>query len=87
MPTPFGVYVGIIVIVIIAALFLVSMKGRGRLIECPECGEKFKRPAFAQKQSGIGFSLPGLGDYECPKCRYRASTSAFRYVDGDKDKV
>lgn len=81
----FGVYVAIAAIGILALLFLSGLRGRGRLIECPECGERFKRPALTEKSSGIGFSLPGMGDYTCPKCNYRGSTSNFRYVDSSDE--
>ncbi len=83
-----GIYIAIgAILVVIAAmvvLLLFGMRGRGRLIECPECGARFKRPAFAEKSVGFGPSLPSIGDYTCPKCKYRASTSSFGYVDDDK---
>ena len=85
-----GIYIGVFVLIVIVGLLLLGTRGRGKLIECPECGERFKRPAFAEKRGGVGFSLPGIGDFTCPKCNYRASTSSFRTVqDGpetDRDK-
>ncbi|HZW58302.1 MAG TPA: hypothetical protein VFF30_18580 [Nitrososphaerales archaeon] len=86
MPLPVGLYVAIGALLVIIAVFLVGMRGRGRLIECPECGERFRRPAFAQKHSGFGISMPGLGDYVCPKCNYKATTSSFRYVGEEEGK-
>lgn len=86
MSLPIGIYVAIVAVGAVAILLLSGLRGRGRLIECPECGERFKRPALTEKSSGIGFTLPGLGDYTCPKCNYRGSTSSFRYVDDAKSK-
>ena len=80
-----GIYIVIgailVVLVVISLLFLLGRRGRGRLVECPKCGAQFKRPAFAEKVVGFGPvpALPGIGDFTCPKCNYRASTSSFRY--------
>jgi hypothetical protein len=76
----------VVVIAVIGVLLLLGTRGRGRLIECPECGARFKRPAFAERATGLpGPALPGLGgQYTCPKCKHRANTSNFRYVDDDK---
>lgn len=73
----------LVIVVVLVALFLLGMRGRGRLIRCPECGAQFKRPAFAEKTVGFGPipALPGIGDFTCPKCKYRANTSKFRYVN------
>ena len=83
-----GIYIAIgailVVGVILVTLLLFGRRGRGRLIKCPECGAQFKRPAFAEKTVGFGPGLPGIGDFTCPKCKYRARTSSFRYVDDDK---
>ena len=82
-----GLYIVIgiflVVAVVLVTLFLLGMRGRGRLIECPECGAQFKRPAFAEKTVGLGPvpGLPGVGNYTCPKCKYRANTSSFKYVN------
>ena len=87
MALPIGIYIAIgailVVIVVIALLNLLGRRGRGRLIECPKCGAQFKRPAFAEKTVGFGPvpSLPGIGNFTCPKCKHRASTSNFRYVN------
>jgi hypothetical protein len=69
------------VIIVIAFLVVWGMRGRGRLIECPECGATFKRPAFAAKHYGVGVSVTGLGDFTCPKCKYKGSVSSFKFVD------
>ncbi|HZW56277.1 MAG TPA: hypothetical protein VFF30_08320 [Nitrososphaerales archaeon] len=83
-----GLYIMIgailVVVVVLVSLLLFGMRGRGRLIECPECGARFKRSAFAEKSVGFGPGLPGIGDYTCPKCKHRANTSSFRYVDDGK---
>jgi hypothetical protein len=79
----YALLIPIVAVVIIVALLLWGMRGRGKLIECPECGAKFKRPAFAEKSSGVGFSIPGLGSYTCPQCKHRDRTSNFRYVEQD----
>ena len=81
MSFPIGGYIGIVAIGLVVVLLLVGARGRGKLIECPECGERFKRPAFAEKNSGMGLSLPGVGSFACPKCNFRGSTSSFKYVD------
>lgn len=82
---PIGIYIAIVALAVVVGMILLGARGRGKLIECPECGEAFKRPAFAEKAGGIGFSLPGLGDFTCPKCNYRARTSSFRSVQGSSD--
>jgi hypothetical protein len=81
---PAGIYFAIgaiIIVVVIVLVLLLGRRGAGRLIECPECGNKFPRPAFTEKTVGFGPSLPGMGNYTCPKCKYRASVSYFKYVD------
>jgi uncharacterized C2H2 Zn-finger protein len=62
------------------------MRGRGRLIQCPECGAQFKRPAFAEKVVGLGPgpSLPGVGFFTCPQCKHRGGMSSFKYVNEKK---
>ena len=76
----------LVVVVVLVVLFLLGRRGRGRLIECPKCGAQFKRPASAEKTVGFGPipALPGVGDFTCPKCKHKANTSSFRYVDDDK---
>ncbi len=80
-----GIYIAIgailVVLVVITLGLLLGRRGRGRLIECPKCGAQFKRPAYAEKPVGFGPGLPGIGDFTCPKCKYRGSTSSFRYVN------
>jgi hypothetical protein len=73
----------LVVVVVLVTLSLLGRRGRGRLIKCPECGAQFKRPAFAEKTVGFGPvpALPGIGDFTCPKCKYRANTSSFKYVN------
>ena len=71
----------LVVVVVLVALFLLGRRGRGRLIECPQCGAQFKRPAYAEKSVGFGPSLPGIGSFTCPKCNYRANSSSFKYVN------
>jgi predicted RNA-binding Zn-ribbon protein involved in translation (DUF1610 family) len=68
---------------VIAIIFALGARGRGKPIQCPECGEIFKRPALSEKKSGLGFTFGSLGDYTCPKCGYRASTSSFGPPDKD----
>jgi hypothetical protein len=83
---PIGIYIFggaiLVVVVVLVALFLLGRRNRGRLIKCPKCGTQFKRPAYAEKTVGMGPvpALPGVGDFTCPKCKYRANTSNFRYV-------
>jgi hypothetical protein len=83
---PVGIYIFVGAILVVAVglgvVLLLGMRGRGRLIQCPECGAQFKRPAFTEKSVGFGPSLPGMGNYTCPKCKYRGNVSYFRYVDG-----
>ena len=82
------IFIGVILVVIIGvvSLMLLGMRGRGRLVECPECGAQFKRPALATKSVGLGPGLMGMGDFTCPKCNHRANTSFFRYVDEKESK-
>ena len=78
---PIGIYIGIGAVLVVVAIVLVSTRGRGRLIRCPECGATFKRPALPEKRSGVGFTIGGMGNYTCPSCKYSASTNSFAYVD------
>ena len=85
-----GLYIiiGIFVVVpvVLVTLFLIGRRGRGRLIECPECGAQFPRPSTAEKTVGLGPvpALPGVGNYTCPKCKYRDRTSNFNYIEENK---
>jgi hypothetical protein len=85
---PIGIYIFggsvLVVVVVLVALFLLGRRGRGRLVKCPQCGAQFKRPASAEKTVGFGPipALPGVGDFTCPNCKYRANSSEFKYVDG-----
>ena len=81
MSMSIGLLVGGVTAAFVAVMLLSGMKGRGRLIQCPECGARFKRPAFAQKNSGLGFTFADIGSFACPKCGHRSSTSSFSYVD------
>ncbi len=72
-----GIYIAIIAIVALVSLMLWGVRGRGKPIKCPRCGETFKRPAFAEKHLGVGLSITGLGDYRCPKCGFKGRTSEF----------
>jgi hypothetical protein len=85
------IYMGVILVVavVLATLFLLGRRGRGRLIECPECGAQFPRPATAEKTVGLGPvpALPGVGHYTCPKCKYSANTSNFKYVNEKKSNL
>jgi predicted RNA-binding Zn-ribbon protein involved in translation (DUF1610 family) len=54
-----------------------------KMVKCPECGEEFKKPRFGEKRFGIGWTLASLGDFTCPKCRYKGPSSAF--VDVEKE--
>lgn len=76
-----GIFVAVPVVLV--TLFLLGRRGRGRLIECPECGAQFPRPAAAEKTVGLGPvpAIPGVGNYTCPKCKYKGRTSNFKYVD------
>ncbi len=71
----------VVVVVVIGLLLIWGIRGRGRLIECPECGTTFKRPAFAERRYGVGVSVSGLGDFTCPKCKYKGPTLSFKFVD------
>ncbi len=69
------IFIGIIAVVLVIILVL-SFRGKGQPIKCPECGFKFKRP-LAEKSIGAGFAPRGLGSYTCPNCKYRGRTSKF----------
>jgi DNA-directed RNA polymerase subunit RPC12/RpoP len=79
---PYVIAIPFAVLAIVAISLVWGMRGRGRLIECPECGEKFKRPAFTEKHYGAGFSVAGLGDFTCPKCKFKGRASSFKFADG-----
>ena len=85
MSMSIGLLVGGVTAAFVAVMLLSGMKGRGRLIKCPECGARFKRPAFAQKNSGLGLTFTNIGSFVCPKCGHRSSTSSFRHVDNRFD--
>jgi hypothetical protein len=82
---PIGVYIfvgGVLVVGVgLVTVLMLGRRGRGRLIECPECWAQFGRPAYTQKTVGFGPSLPGMGNYTCPKCKHSGSVSSFKYVN------
>ncbi|MHB1908763.1 MAG: hypothetical protein ACYCQJ_07800 [Nitrososphaerales archaeon] len=77
MALTYYLIIPVAMVIIILAVFALGARGRGKPIKCPECDAVFKKPAFVEKKGGIGFSLPGIGDYTCPKCGYRGNTSNF----------
>jgi predicted RNA-binding Zn-ribbon protein involved in translation (DUF1610 family) len=76
------IYLGVVLVfaVVLITVLMLGRRGRGRLIECPQCGAEFKRPAYAEKSVGFGPSLPGIGSFTCPKCNYRGRANSFKYV-------
>lgn len=47
---------------------LIFMSGRSKMLKCPNCGTVFPPPAFDNKRSGVGWTLPHMGSVKCPKC-------------------
>lgn len=85
-----GIYIVVgvflVVAIVLVTLILLGRRGRGRLIECPQCGAQFRRPAYTEKSVGFGPSLPGIGSFTCPKCKHRASANSFKYVNENESK-
>lgn len=77
MALPIGLIAAIGVLAVILIVTGLGARGRGTLIECPECGNQFKRPAFSQRKYGVGIGLGSFGEYTCPKCNYKGSVSSF----------
>lgn len=42
-----------------------------KYLECPDCHYVFKSPKVDLKYT-IGYTIPGLGLVECPKCKTKA---------------
>jgi len=59
-----GVPLGIVVV----AVVLVGLAGRGKMLKCPDCGTVFAAPSVDAKRSGMGWTLPYMGSVKCPKC-------------------
>jgi uncharacterized C2H2 Zn-finger protein len=55
-------------ILIVFAAVMIMLAGRKKMLKCPECGNVFAAPAFDNKRSGLGSTLPYLGQLKCPKC-------------------
>jgi uncharacterized C2H2 Zn-finger protein len=55
-------------VVIVAAVAILALAGRGRALKCPDCGTVFASPAMDLKRSGLGWTLPYTGVVKCPKC-------------------
>ncbi|MGH9918802.1 MAG: hypothetical protein ACRD6W_08050 [Nitrososphaerales archaeon] len=47
---------------------IIMLAGRTKMLKCPECGSVFAAPAFDNRRSGSGWTLPYLGKLRCPKC-------------------
>ena len=56
------------IVILVVAVVLVSLAGRGRQLKCPDCGNVFTAPAMDVKMSGLGWTLPHMGNVKCPKC-------------------
>jgi predicted RNA-binding Zn-ribbon protein involved in translation (DUF1610 family) len=54
--------------IIIVALVAVLVAGKGKQLKCPDCGTVFSPPAMDQKRSGLGWTLPFMGNVKCPTC-------------------
>ncbi len=70
-----GIYIAIGAVLVVAgilvALLLRGMRGRGRLIECQSAELNSNGQPSPRRQLG----------FTCPKCKYRANASSFRYVN------
>ncbi len=56
------------VAIVVVAIVAVALAGRGRRLKCPDCGTVFAAPAMDTKRSGLGWTLPYMGNVKCPKC-------------------
>lgn len=56
-------------------------------IVCPKCGQKFDRPKMDIKNSGFGWSPPGLGVIKCPHCGNKARRTEYPVADEDEGKA
>ncbi len=50
------------------------------VIACPQCGYRFNRPFFSERQFGVGVSFAplGMGLLTCPNCKFKAGTLRFK---------
>jgi uncharacterized C2H2 Zn-finger protein len=55
-------------LLIVFAAAVIMLAGRKKMLRCPECGNVFAAPAFDNRRSGLGWTLPYLGQLKCPKC-------------------
>ncbi len=53
---------------VVVAIVLVALSGRGKKLKCPDCGTVFGAPMMDNKRSGMGWTLPHMGAVKCPKC-------------------
>ncbi len=56
------------IVILVVAVVLLSIAGRRRQLKCPDCGTVFAAPAMDVKRSGLGWTLPFMGNVKCPKC-------------------
>jgi len=54
--------------IVLIAIVVVALAGRGRKLKCPDCGTVFAAPAMDNKRSGMGWTLPYTGTVKCPEC-------------------
>ena len=80
MVAPYFIGITAILIVAVAAL-LISLRGRGKLLKCPDCGMVFAAPAFDDKISGLGKTFAGTGRLKCPKCGISRSRRDYLKAD------
>jgi hypothetical protein len=64
--------------IVIVAVVLVALAGRGKLLKYPDCGTVFAPPAVDAKRSGMGWTLPYTGSVKCPKCGEKRSRRDYQ---------
>jgi predicted RNA-binding Zn-ribbon protein involved in translation (DUF1610 family) len=73
-----------IVLTIIGAIIIISvaltLQNRGTKLRCPECSEVFNTPMMDQKISGLGWTLPYIGQVACPKCGAKRSRKSYEKI-------
>jgi DNA-directed RNA polymerase subunit RPC12/RpoP len=54
------------------------------VIVCPNCGFRFNKPLWSERQFGVGisFAFLGMGLLTCPKCKFKAGVRNFKKVTG-----
>lgn len=68
--------------IVVVAIVLVVLAGRGKRLKCPDCGTVFSPPAMDNKRSGLGWTIPYAGTVKCPKCGQSRSRRDYQKAPG-----